>query len=83
MEIIYMYKLCDIYYMQGMLDGVSYRNTKDAELCLDDEIWNECAAGRRGFTVVKRLIAFRLVTVFYEYSYYLKDNFSNLDLYKN
>lgn len=38
MEIIYMYKLCDIYYMQGMLDGVSYRNTKDAELCLDDEI---------------------------------------------
>lgn len=48
-----MYKLCDIYYMPGTMDGVSYRNTKDVELDLDDGIWNEWAAGRRGFTVVK------------------------------
>lgn len=72
-----MYNICDIYTMKGTMDGVSYRNTKDVG------IWNEWVAGRRGFTVVKRLIAFRLVTVFYEYSYYLKDNFSNLVLYKN
>ncbi|MBT2576862.1 hypothetical protein J7E43_05505 [Bacillus sp. ISL-8] len=65
------------------MDGVSYRNTKDVGLCWADGIWNEWAAGRRGFTVVKRLIAFRLVTVFYEYSYYLKDNFGNLVIFKN